>query len=362
MVVKHIISTDMKKGITILLLAFCAASCGRQAADVAPRTFTLDSFETITLPAGETYGSDGLFLGDPHIIRVHPDGYLVVLDVRNTDQVAIIDLATGRIQTSVKHGRGPNEMISVRDITVRDGDIWLSGMSDQKILRLAYDSQQRGFTPEPVCRTADQFLRAVPFTGDRILTLASASSENRFHLLGRDGVTRDTVGVFPASGHIAETAKPNNAIYQSDISVSPDGRHTAVVCRSLEYIDIYDADMNLTARMQGPQGIDPGIKVIGSDAGARFVQDPMWFVFNDVVSDNDGFAVGYIGISPKTDADFDAGINTILTFDWKGRPQKAYKLESDAVSFDIDRRNGRMYCLVNTPEPVIMVYDLAKLK
>ena len=215
MVVKHIISTDMKKGITILLLVLCAASCGRQAADVAPRTFTLDSFETVTLPAdaGETYGNNELFLGDPHIIRVHPDGYLVVLDVRNTDQVAIIDLSTGRIQTSVKQGRGPNETISVRDLTVRDGDIWLSGMSDRKILRLAYDRQQRSFSPETVCQTADQFLRAVPFTEERILTLASASSDNRFHLLGRDGITRDTVGVFPASGRITETATPNNAIY-----------------------------------------------------------------------------------------------------------------------------------------------------
>ncbi len=354
----------MKKGITILLLALCAASCGRQAADVAPRTFTLDSFETVALSAGagKTYGSDGLFLGDPHIIRVHPDGYLVVLDVSNTDQLTIIDLATGRIQTSVKHGRGPNETISVRDITVRDGDIWLSGLSDQKILRLVHDRQQRSFTPETVCRTADQFLRAVPFTEERILTLASASSDNRFHLLGRDGITRDTVGVFPVSGHIAETAKPNNAVYQSDISVAPDGRHTAVACRSLEYIDIYDADMNLQTRLQGPQGIDPAVKVIGTEAGYRFVQDPLWFVFNDVVADNDGFAVGYIGISPKTDADFDAGINTILTFDWKGRPQNAYKLESDIVSFDIDRRNNKMYCLANTPEPVILVYDLAALK
>lgn len=335
----------------------------RPANDIAPQTFTLDSFDRIAVPdsAGRIYENDSLFLGDPHMIRVHPDGSLVVLDVRNTEQIIIIDPETDRIATAIKHGRGPNEIMSVRDMNISDGDIWISGMSEQKILRLARAEGQKDFVPHAVCKTADQFLRAVPFTEGRILTLASASSGNRFHILDLQGITRDTVGSFPASGQAADIT-PNNAIFQSDISVSPDGRHTAVACRSLEYIDIYDSDMNLRRRLQGPMGIDPAIKTVNTPIGTRFVQDPMWFVFNDVVSDDKGFMVGYIGVSPKTEADFDAGTNTILTFDWKGRPQTAYEFESDIVSFDLDRKNGKMYCLANRPEPVIIVYDLGDLR
>lgn len=354
----------MNRNLIFPLAALCLAACSSRATGDSTeiRRFKLDAFERIELPdaAAAVYRNDSLFLGDPHVIRVHPDGYMVLLDVRNTEQIVIVDPATDAIQTAVKHGRGPTEIMSVRDVAIRGNDIWLSGISDQKILRLTPDNERR-FAAEQVCRTADQFLRAVPFTEGRILALASASSDDRFHLLGTDGVTRDTVGSFPASGQIADL-KPNNAIFQSDIGVSPDGSYTVAACRSLEYIDIYDADMNLQHRLQGPQGIDPAVKVINTEIGTRFMQDPMWFVFNDIAVGDKAFMIGYTGISPTTDADFDAGINTLLVFDRHARPQRAYRLESDIVSFDMDWKNDRLYCLRNSPEPQIVMYDLKKAK
>ena len=87
-------------------------------------------------------------------------------------------------------------------------------------------------------------------------------------------MTCDTLGSFPSLEQMTEF-EPNNGLFQSEITVSPDEAHTAAVCQSLEYIDIYDADMQLQKRLQGPQGIEPAIKTVKTEMGVFFGQDPL---------------------------------------------------------------------------------------
>ena len=353
---------DMRRILLSIIVALHITACGRNTEN-ADTTFSMDSFERITVPdsAGTKYHNDSIFLGNPHIIRFHPDGYLVLADVPNADQITVIDLQSDKVQSLVKHGRGPAEIMSVRDLAIRDGDIWVTGIADQKIIRLTRGEGKREFEPASYYRAKDQFLRAVPFTKGRILTLASSSSGNRFHILDSEATTRDTVGSFPSTGRIAEV-EPNNAIFQSDITVAPNGEHTAAVCQSLEYIDIYDAEMGLTSRLHGPQGVEPAIKAVSTGLGTAFHQDPLWLIFNNPVSDNDRLMIGYIGIRVESEEDFARQTNTVLSFGWDGKPLKAYEFESDIVSFDMDWKNNRMYCLANRPEPEILVYDLGDLE
>lgn len=345
-----------------LLLALQFVACNRNSGETAA-TFTLDSFERIAVPdaAGTVYRNDSLFLGNPQIIRYHPDGYLVLLDRTDAGLVTVVDLKTNRVQYLIRRGRGPGEIMIVRDLTVRDGDIWISGLAEQKILKLTRPDGNREFEPQEVCTVAEQFMRAVPVVNGRFLTLAPASSQTRFHLLDSQGTPCDTVGSFPALGQLAD-ATPNNAIFQSEITVSPDGEHIAAVCQSLEFIDIYDADMTLRRRLQGPQGIDPTVKSATTDMGVYLYLDPMYFIFSGAVSNDRQFMVGYIGVCVQSESDFGEQIGSVLSFDWKGRPQKAYEFESDIVSFDMDWKNNVMYCLANLPEPEIVIYRLDDLK
>lgn len=352
----------MRKISLSIIVALLVTACDHNTEN-ADTTFSLDSFERITVPdaVGIKYHNDSIFLGNPHIIRFHPEGYLILADVPNADQIMVIDLQTDKVQSLTKHGRGPAEIMSVRDLTIRDGDIWVTGIADQKIIRLIRSDGKREFEPASYYKAKDQFLRAVPFTKGRILALASSSSGNRFHILDSEATTRDTVGSFPSTGKIAEV-EPNNAIFQSDVTVAPNGKHIAAVCQSLEYIDIYDAEMGLKNRLHGPQGIDPAIKTVNTELGATFYQDPLWMIFSNAVSDNDHLMIGYIGVCVESEEDFERQINTVLSFGWDGRPLKAYEFESDIVSFDMDWKNNRMYCLANRPEPEIIVYDLDDLE
>lgn len=345
-----------------VLLGLLSAACNRNNQDTAA-TFTLDSFEQIAVPdnAGTPYRSDSLFLGSPRTIRFHPDGYLVLLDRTETGQVTVIDLETGDVQYLIKRGRGPEEVISVRDLVIRNKEIWISGMMDQKILKLVPEKARREFSPQAACTAGEQFLRAVPFAEGRLLTLASVSSGDRFHLLDGEGAVRDTIGSFPAVDQPGIT--PDNAVCQSDITVSPDNRHVAAACQSLEYIDIYDGEMNLQKRLQGPQGFEPSLRSRETEMGVRIhYQDPLCLVYSDIVSDNRQFMVGYIGVRVKSESDLGETIGTVLSFDWKGNPLKAYTFESDILSFDMDWKNNVMYCLANRPEPQIILYDLDSLE
>lgn len=352
----------MKKAFLSLVAGLLQVACGSNDRGAAI-PFTLDAFERIAVSdaAGTVYRNDSLLLGDPQAIRYHPDGYLVLLDRPNTGQVVVIDLETDSVQHLIKRGRGPEEIISVRDLAIRDGAIWVSGLADRKIMKLTRPEGGRAFNPQLVCTASDQFMRAVPLSGERFLTLDSASSGNRFYRLDGEGMTCDTLGSFPSLEQMTEF-EPNNGLFQSEITVSPDEAHTAAVCQSLEYIDIYDADMQLQKRLQGPQGIEPAIKTVKTEMGVFFGQDPLCLVYSNAVSDDRQFMVGYIGVCVEDESDLEEKIGTVLSFDWKGRPLKAYEFESDIVSFDMDWENNVMYCLANRPEPEIVIYHLDDLK
>lgn len=127
----------MKKAFLSLVAGLLQVACGSNDRGAAI-PFTLDAFERIAVSdaAGTVYRNDSLLLGDPQAIRYHPDGYLVLLDRPNTGQVVVIDLETDSVQHLIKRGRGPEEIISVRDLAIRDGAIWVSGLADRKIMKL----------------------------------------------------------------------------------------------------------------------------------------------------------------------------------------------------------------------------------
>lgn len=76
----------------------------------------------------------------------------------------MIDLETDSVQHLIKRGRGPEEIISVRDLAIRDGAIWVSGLADRKIMKLTRPEGGRAFNPQLVCTASDQFMRAVPLS------------------------------------------------------------------------------------------------------------------------------------------------------------------------------------------------------
>ena len=344
----------------LLVISILCFSC-RVTEDSETVVFRMEEFRTVELSykEGEQVAIDGLEFGRPYIVRKHKDGFLFVREVKGDRQLKIIDLEEGTYTASISKGRAWNELLSLRDISMTGEEVCLSSIMENKVLRLAYDVTERAFSPDTSMSIEGiQFMRIVPF-GDRYVTLSSGSSGTRMNILSETGSPVDTVGSFPTEG-ISGISNINNAVLQSDISVSPDLRHIVTAFRSIDYIDIYGEDFALQRRLRGPEQMDIELKSEKAGPGGyRFTQEPKFVAYDNVVSDAEGFYAGYYGIEmPRPGARREQGFRTILSFDWAGHPGAAYMFDTPVISFDVDRLSGEMYCLMETAEPEIRIFRI----
>ena len=246
-------------------------------------------------------------------------------------------------------------MLTIFQVSVKDGDIWLSGPQDRKVMRITlYDD---GSISDTTFVMKDDFWSTVPFGTGSVLALSKAFSGNRLDLRSLSGEILDTAGTFPVLKDSPQTP-PDNALFQSEIAVSPDSRHTAVACLSFEYIDIYDKDLNLTHRLSGPEGVPQKAELLSVPIGKIYSQKPDYNIHRCLACNDKEFMVGYIGLELTDPSQLATQARTILSFDWEGRPLKAYHFESELTYFDIDWENDILYGLVNSDEPYILKWQL----
>ena len=352
----------MKHTIVILSALLCIlmlSSCTqRQEGDVRTEHYTLDDFETVEMKDSDAVPVlvSGLDLLMPYRMRHVGNGILALQDNGHPEgMLTIIDTRRDTVTYHVTKGRGPGEMLTIFQVSVKDGDIWLSGPQDRKVMRITLCDD--GSISDTTFVMKDDFWSTVPFGTGSVLALSKAFSGNRLDLRSLSGEILDTAGTFPVLKDSPQTP-PDNALFQSEIAVSPDSRHTAVACLSFEYIDIYDKDLNLTHRLSGPEGVPQKAELLSVPIGKIYSQKPDYNIHRCLACNDKEFMVGYIGLELTDPSQLATQARTILSFDWEGRPLKAYHFESELTYFDIDWENDILYGLVNSDEPYILKWQL----
>lgn len=349
---KHVALIGAMAG--IIALASCS---NRQGGEVPVELYTLDDFETVEMKDSDAVAVNvpGLDLLRPYRMKYAGEGRLVLQDDAHPEgMLTIVDTRQDTVMYHVSKGRGPGEMLSIFQMSVKDGDIWLSGTQDRKVMRVSIDA---GIVSDTTFIMKDEFMKAVPFGEESVLALSSPFSGRRLDLMTLSGETCDSVKVFPVLKDSPDTPA-DNALFQSEIAVSPDSRHTAVACLSFEYIDIYDGKLKLTHRLSGPEAVAQKAELISVPIGKIYRQKPNYKIHNCLVCNDKGFMVGYIGLELTDPSQLAAQARTILSFDWNGKPGKAYHFESELTCFDIDRENNILYGLVAADEPYILKWQL----
>ncbi len=170
-----------------------------------------------------------------------------------------------------------------------------------------------------------------------------------------------SAGSFPPV-KVAPGVQLMNGLVQSTITVSPDRRHTAIACQTVDYIDIYDRNLELSKRLRGPIGAEPEFLMQEVQNGMFVLtQEPRFDVFGPCVSGDDGFLVVYKGDEVKTRENPEKEAHTILSFDWNGKPLKCYSFDHPVWCFDVDAEGKKMYVATRDPEslePEILIYNL----
>ena len=320
-------------------------------------SFTFDDFKPIQLSQPNIIECDSLFLGKPGSIHFHPENFILIADRRNVKLLHIIDLEDNSSVLDINPGRAQNELLSVWDVTIKGNDVYLSSIYENKLLKLHYNSVNRGFDFNGSIQFPQQFLRCIPYdTG--YLTYASASSKDRFYMWDETINIVDTVGNFPVNGIISQVPL-HNGVLQSDLGVCEN--KIAAAYKGIDYIDVYK-NLSLSKRIHGPLLTDVEVKERKFSNGSVATSlSPDMSIFSRVIATDTGFYVGYVGyVSNGKDipTSEDMSIKKILHFTWDGKPDYVYILDRSIQDFAIDTESGVVYCLTASPEPDIISYML----
>lgn len=340
---------------TILLFMF--SSCHQTDKGLS---FDGGSFREVMLNYSEAkkYTNDSLFLGNPLELKFHPEGFIVLHEFQLQKQITVVDLKTGNIQQLVNRGRGPNEMLSARNIDIHDGDIWVSGQMDGKCMKLSLNKDSRTFEIAGIFDLFDaRFTQAYPFVDNLFLILSNPISGKRMEIVDEHGVLLREVGSFPQIPNNSGLV-PNNAFFQSSVGISPNNKHVVVACKSIDYIDIYDGNVALQKRLHGPAGVSPVFEEVKVGESVHFAQTPMFHAWRYISTHNDRFFVSYVGVEDRPGDNKQSFANRIFSFDWTGNPQECYCFDTPLVGYDVDWEDKKLYCITQTPEPEILIFDL----
>jgi hypothetical protein len=173
------------------------------------------------------------------------------------------------------------------------------------------------------------------------------------------------MGDFPSFKN-DKTITPNNDIFSSTVSTSPDGTKIVLGCFNTDIIEIYDTNNGLQRRLQGPYNLSFSVKkeTIGENM-TMLLTEPMFFAYSNAIGKNDGFYIGYRGLAnPKRErlAPSEGYPCKVFFFNWEGEPLKLFEFSQHLIAFDLNSEENKMYCIVRTPEPKIKVFDLLKQK
>lgn len=351
---------DIFKQLFLFFLVVLLNSC--MSTDKEEGTFTDESFQlSYKINNGKYLDVGKATLLNPSNMVYHPKGYLIFSDSQSDYLVKIININTGTVQKIVRKGRGPNESINIANISIVNNDVWLHGSSLRKMLKLKMDSLGVFHIVEEL-NMGVQAGRFVALTDD--LFVGTPYSKERVAYFNRKGELLHSAGGFPKDIRNGEGILPN-IVFQTGITASPDGKYVALANLSIDVLEVYSDKGDTVCILSGPDGFKTNVKPHDEGAGRTFPLDPFFFAYRDIKALDKEIWASYAGIE-LVKGEIPNPIKTfpkkIYCFSWKGEPIRKIELDVRFLSFAIDSKNMKLYCLVNEPEIRVIEYDISEFK
>jgi len=325
--------------------------------------------EILTIPGlnlrdGRQVIVDDLLLGQPTLIRFHPDSYLVIEEFGTPRLIKILDLKTGKVQELIQRGRGPGEMLVSWGVEIIDRDIFLFCGQLRKIIILSQTDDRTFIIDDEFYIEEKQTQRLHPLSRNMYVCLSSIGDERRFTLLDGKGKIIKKFGEYPPFINNDEI-KADNDIFFSSLGSTPDGKRFAAVCSKTDLFELYDIEKGLLKRFQGPLGLKISVEAQSVGTGFMLKPQPHYTTYHHVITNENEFWTGYIGYrfqKGKNQTLEEQCTKKLFCFDWQGTPLRMVLLEFPAISFDIDWRNRILYALeIRDKSAFIFEYSMDKI-
>lgn len=349
-------------GLSLGLTALCIG-CKSHSEDVNPEVsrFDLNDFQTIDISGTATeINSDPEIIGVVKELCIVNDSIIAISQARSDNNVILYNIVTGQHQIANRRGAGPLELHNVGSLSTNSkGDLIITGAFDQKIISAHWNPDGYEALTSLLYKPIDNHIRAVAGPGDSIVALSSPTHRSRILILDDTGNPSDSLGTYPKVS-LPNSVYPTNYMFQADIACSQGKGKIVIANKSWNEITIHslkDKKDNIT--LSGPVFPELSIKSYGGDMGIGYATSPLWFMFSGVNASDEAFHVGYIGVEVKSNDDFSRQINSILEFDWNGKPQRRFILASEAMTFTVDNANNMLYTVEDRPDATLVQYKLA---
>lgn len=146
------------------------------------------------------------------------------------------------------------------------------------------------------------------------------------------------------------------------MAIDPSNSHIWLFYKSTDLIEIYDYEGRLVKRLHGPDHFFPAVRELSNGEGLQKVSsvsgETRDAYFCPLYSGGKIYVL-YSGRVYHEGQSADAYLlDTLLSFNWDGTPDKAYKLPVPVFTFAIDETNRTLYGLSFVPEYHLVKYAL----
>ena len=315
---------------------------------------------TFHLADGNKYHNDSLFLGNPILLRFHPDSFLLFSDKGN-NLVTIIDLKNNKIQKVIKQGKGPGELITAYGVEIQGKDVYIFCPLMGKVVKLKPDPNRKFQIIDEFNLNEKGAIRFYPVKEDLFVCLSKIGDEKRLTFLDKKGRILKKIGDYPSLLN-NKMIRGDNNIFQSHIIATPNGNKILLACSTTDILEIYDTDKGLMKRFQGPIGINITVTKKDVGVGIGMHTEPSYSTYCMVCANENEFWTGFVGYKfekQKRSTILDTSPKRIFCFDWKGNPLRKIEFDNILHGFDVDWKNKILYTIQWLKEnPVIVSYSV----
>lgn len=336
-----------------LVISFLSYSCQNDGKYSDAEIFSFSDFGDPVSLKGDSMAFDDILLKPVKINLV--DSFLIMKNI-NTEFIYHIFnvLSKKKIGECVSFGIGPNEMIDPRFIPSNDGNIWLLD-KNRRILSVCdyrtFFEENRLIINKSIA--FNDFCNNLLVLPERGFIASTFNLNNkRFCLFDFDGDTICTKGEYPVLPNL-ETDIEKLEGFMNEFVVNIDGSKILVSYKRTDLIEYYDANMNLIKRIHGPEHFFPEVHQVGDRIKTNEGAERDAYSFPLLVGQKVFILYSGKRFNPTH---HDYLKDKILVFDWNGKPQQYYQLDTPIFDFAVDEKSRIIYGLTDKPESHIVQF------
>jgi hypothetical protein len=264
-----------------------------------------------------------------------------------------------KIAENIPYGLGPDERINCWSLQFNSDLIWAFDMQMAKMT--AY--KKADFLTQyhiPPIKTV-HFNKASPvgivsLSNGQFILSDLADRKNLLTIYTQEGI-KDSIRHI-SYPQIVNSPLPDNLskrFFENRIYFNEANDKIVVFYVYTDLIDIYDSDVNLLTRIQGPDHFVPELGIQGENNHVHVIAHKTKFAYLSACLTSQEIWALYYGISPEPGKELQ---NRIFVFDYTGKPLRSYYLEHPVSTFCIDEESKIIYALSENPETCVIKFKI----